>query len=223
MKPSESDVSRLLAAERPVDDPGLSEVAGFLADLRQAYPPASVEGVRESHLAAIAQHARHQPAPPSRRRRVAHRRTAVVSLAAFSVFTAGVGVAAAMGVDPLTVLPGLRLGPPTAARSATPQPPASPSAPPSAAPPAGPRQQPPGVGVSSSRRPTPMPSAGIPTKGDPSWNNGRSDEAKAEHKPTAMPTQAKNDKANNDKAKPPAKGRSSQKPTPPSKRGRTDG
>lgn len=232
MGPSDSDVSRLLAGEPPVDDPGLSEVGGFLTDLREAFPPPSVDGVRESHVAAMAQEARRQAElTPPRRRRMARQTAAVVSVAALSVFGAGVGVAAAMGADPLGLLPGLRLGPPEAPRSATPAPrPSDPVPAPSSISPPRPRTPPPTAAGVHTGKPTPAPSVKRTDKDEPKSNNGKSDEAKAEHKPTAMPTQAKNDKANPPakanppvKASPPAKARPTDKPSPPSKRGKGAG
>lgn len=217
MGPSDSDVSRLLAGEPPVDDPGLSEVAGFLTELRHSYPPASVAGVREAHLAAVVQHAQRQAgfAPP-RRHRVARRRAAIVSIAALSVFSAGVGVAAAMGADPLALLPGLRVGPPETPRSATPVPaPSEPVPVPSSIPPSRTQAGQPATPGADSTKPPHGQSGKGPKKDDVKSNNGKSDQAKAEHKPTAMPTQAKNDKAD-----PPANRRPGEKSTPPANRGK---
>lgn len=240
MVPSDSDVSRLLAGETPVDDPGLNEVATFLSDLRSTYPPAPVDAVRESHLVAVAEQARRQAEVPSpRRRRVARRTVAVVSVAALSVLTAGVGVAAAMGGNPLTLLPGLRLGPPEAPRSASPDPVASerepqsePAAGASTPAPSDTRSpQPTNAGVSSAKSsPTPSDTGGT-TDDEIKSNNGKSDQAKAEHKPTAKPTQAKNEhkptpkptQAKNNKADPPVKARPEEKPPPPAKGGKAAG
>ena len=224
MEASSSDVHRLRAGDSGVDDPGLSDIAGFLADLRQAYPPVRVDHVRDAHLAAVALEVRRQAvAPAAPVRAVAHRTVAVVSVAVLSVFGAGVGVAAAMGADPLSLLPGLRIGPPAAPRSAAPAPDTpTPTPAPSVAPtrPALPRP------ASPAAHRTPSP--GSEGKGNSSEksNNGKADEnranrgnsdaARAEHQPTARPSQA-----NNRKADPPAKSRLTAKPSPPAKPGKT--
>ncbi|MEN0072445.1 MAG: hypothetical protein AAGC63_15815, partial [Propionicimonas sp.] len=107
---SDSEVSRLLAGEVPTDDPGVPEVAAFLSDLRASCPPAPVDdAVRRAHLAAILQEAGRVAAErSSRRRRGAPRAVLVVVAAAVSLLTAGVGVATALGGNPLELLPGLR-------------------------------------------------------------------------------------------------------------------
>jgi hypothetical protein len=202
---NEPDFSRLLAGEQPADDPSLRDVAAFLGALRTAYPPASVDAVREQHLAAVSREvrlvgaARTRPAASHRARR-----TVVTTItAALALLTVGAGVATAMGGNPLTILPGLRLGPPEAPRSGGPTA-GAPSHPTTTAT-TGPRSGPP------SPLPTPTTAPGksgedhtkptvLPT------NNGKSSEAQASHKPTALPSQA------TAKADPPAKGRSSVPP-----------
>ena len=82
MEGSSFEVHRLLAGDSGVDDPALSDIAGFLTDLRQAYPPVPVDHLRDAHLAAVALEVRRQALAPSvPARTVAHRTVAVVSVA----------------------------------------------------------------------------------------------------------------------------------------------
>lgn len=212
MSKNEPDFSRLLAGEQPADDPSLRDVAAFLGALRTVYPPASVDAVREQHLAAVSREVRLLGAArtrPAASHRV--RRTVVTAItAALALLTVGAGVATAMGGNPLTILPGLRLGPPEAPRSGGPTV-GAPGHPTTTAT-TGPRSGPP------SPLPTPTTAPGksgedhtkptvLPT------NNGKSSEAQASHKPTALPTQATALPSQaTAKADPPAKGRSSVPP-----------
>jgi len=202
---SESDFSRLPAGQVPVDGPDRGAVEAFLAAMPAAFPPASVDAVREQHLAAIAEEVRRTAAAsrprPGRTRRT--RRMVVTALAAvLGLLTAGVGVATAMGGNPLTLLPGLRLGPPEAPRSAVPGEPTT-SATKASQGPAEPR--------TPSAAPTPS-SAPSTSKSDHATpgatsNNGKSAQAQASHKPTAKPSPT-----NNGRTDPPAKGKPSAPP-----------
>ena len=217
MSTKEPDLSRLLAGEQAPDDPSLIDVAAFLGALRATYPPTSVDAVREQHLAAVSRELRlmaaaPRPQPVASRR--ARRRIVTAVTAALALLTAGAGAAAAMGGNPLMILPGLRVGPPEAPRSGVPT--AVPSG--SAATTV--------VELPRSGPPTPLPTpTTAPGKsgeehGKPTVlpsNNGKASEAQASHKPTALPPQATALPSQaTAKADPPAKGRSSVRPTPAS-------
>lgn len=220
--PSESDLNRLLAGEAPADDPGLDDVVVFLADLRQAYPPAPVEHVHDAHLAAIAHEARRLTAPPAHPRRRRTRRVVVTAVAsALSILTAGVGVATAMGGNPLAFLPGLRVGPPAVPGSAKPI--RADPGPATSGPPASADGDPRIPSAAPGRTKTADPASeqtgraggesGHGRSEQAKANHGRSEEAKADHgRPSAKPS-----RPNKGKADPPAKGRSGE--APPSSNG----
>jgi len=108
---------RLAAGGEPVDDAAWSGVAAFLDELRSAYPPGPTAEFEADHLAIIAREARlvaaerHTPVVrPSDRRRTRLRGVLVSSVTGVAVLlSAGVGVAAAMGIDPIAELVAPRL------------------------------------------------------------------------------------------------------------------
>lgn len=110
----ESDISRLLAGDVSSDDAQLGQVSAFLGDLRTAYPPSSVSALEDRHLAVVAREVRsvgalrlrdHRDAQRSRKR--LRRTVAALGAGLLTALTAGVGVAAAMGLNPLQLVPGL--------------------------------------------------------------------------------------------------------------------
>ena len=217
MSTSEPDLSRLLAGEQALEDPSLIDVAAFLAALRATYPPAPVDAVREQHLAAVSREVRLMAAAPRPQPVASHRarrRIVTAVTAALALLTAGAGVATAMGGNPLMILPGLRVGPPEVPRSGVPT--AVPSGSPSVTAAERPRSGPP----SPLPNPTTAPGKSGEEHGTPTVlpsNNGKASEAQASHKPTALPTQATALPSQaTAKADPPAKGRSSVRPTPAS-------
>lgn|GEM_PF-2888892 len=208
MKLSDSDTDRLFAGQAPADQPELDAVAAFLTDLPGAYPAAEVGSTRAEHLYAITREARLLAAAPPPRPRRSTRRLALTAMAAsLGVLTMGVGVAAAAGANPLSFLPNLLPQPAISARADTPA-----SVPPSSVA-ATARPVPP----TPTSRPQSDPSSSIATTTSTSpstekSNNGKSDEAKSEHKPTAKPSHPNNGKAtakptpsNNARTDPPGK------------------
>lgn len=218
---NESDVSRLLAGEEPGDDPELREVAALLSDLREAYPPAAVVGVRDRHLEAVVAEARQLAATrPSRRSRRARRAVVTLVAGSLGVLTAGVGVAAATGGNPLALLPGLPWTMPAQSSSPSPSGPGSTGATADA----GPRTPQPGP---SAARPDRAASTASPApahkasdgasnngkSGKPKTNQGKSAQAKADQDSRTRSNNGKSDQAKagqEKKAKPdpPAKGKS---------------
>lgn len=108
----ESEVSRLLRGEIPADDPAWGEVSSFLKDVGTAYRTEPTAAVESRHLAAVAREARlvrselRQPRQSAGKRlyKRAHRVLAGSVGAALVVLTAGVGVASALGINPLEQL-----------------------------------------------------------------------------------------------------------------------
>lgn len=199
---SEPDLDRLLAGDDPVDDQGLDGVATFLADLRQACPPPPVDSMRDRHLAAVRRESSLLNAAPTRRRSRVTRRAVLAAVAAvIGVLTAGIGVATAVVGNPLALLPGLQVGLPELPRSATPAP--GEKGPATVVPPAVGTA---GVPPTPSGAPSPTSPSVSPNgkangrDGEPA--KGKSEEAKAKHKPTAKPTHS-----NNRRTDPPAKGK----------------
>jgi hypothetical protein len=110
----ESDITRLLAGDVASDDAQLGQVSAFLGDLKAAYPPSSVSALEDHHLAVVAREVRAVGASQLQDQRDARRparrlgRTlAAVATGVVAVFTLGVGVASAMGLNPLDLVPGL--------------------------------------------------------------------------------------------------------------------
>ncbi|HEY3337004.1 MAG TPA: hypothetical protein VGK18_00750 [Propionicimonas sp.] len=105
----ESEVSRLLRGDVPNDDPVWGEVSSFLDDVTTAYPAVSTTAFEDRHLAAIAHETRLVHSELRRPRQGAVKRlflgshrVLAGSVAAFLiVLTAGVGVASALGINPL--------------------------------------------------------------------------------------------------------------------------
>ena len=103
---------RHAAGEDPVDDPAWGGVAAFLDELRSAYPPGPTAAVEAEHLAAMARESRIMAAGRATSdanvlslRRTRFRRTLVSTVAGATVLlTAGVGAAAAMGINPIAPL-----------------------------------------------------------------------------------------------------------------------
>lgn len=113
MDTSETGPRRPLAEVRSVDEPGPPEVAALLAEWRSMPLPAPTEAVVAQHLAAIRDEVRNVAASAAAPVRPNRRRRSVVTAigAAFGTLTIGVGAAAAMGGNPLHLLPGLLPGP----------------------------------------------------------------------------------------------------------------
>lgn len=108
----ESEVSRLLRGDVPSDDPVLGEVATFLDTVGTVYPAAPTTAFEGRHLAAVARESRLVHAELGHPRRSAvkrmfqgtHRILAGSVGALLVVVTASVGVASALGVNPLDQL-----------------------------------------------------------------------------------------------------------------------
>ena len=184
MRLNDSDAERVLAGQVPPGRADLTQVAAFLSTLPDTYPSAEVGPARDDHLYAVTREARLlAAAPPSRTRRSPRRLVASAMAAGVGVLTMGVGVAAAVGANPLSFRPNLLPEPAISARLDTPA-----SLDPSAAAPSG------------RPAPTSQPTADDPgregTPGSAKTNNGKSDEAKSEHKPTAKPTPSNNARTN---------------------------
>jgi hypothetical protein len=180
---SDSDADKVLSGQVPADRGDLESVAAFLSELHDTYPPAEVGPARDEHLFAITREARIVAAAPPPRHRRSTRRLVVSALAAsVGVLTMGVGVAAAVGANPLSFLPNLLPEPAISARVDTPASVPAGSAEPSDRP---------GTPKPTSQPGTPAPQS--TAKSD----NGKSDEARSEHSPTAKPS----DKGKSDEAK----------------------
>lgn len=200
MRLKDSDIERLLTGHKPDDRADLAQVAAFLSDLPKAYPAAEVGPERDEHLYVAAREARLLAAAPAPKARRSTRRLVVTAVVAgLGVLTTGVGVASAMGANPLVFLPNLLPQPAISARMDTPA-----SVDPSAATPERPTPPKPTSQPQAEASDPVGPPQGVPT--GPGVNNGKSDEAKAEHKPTAKPSQSNNGKDDRDKAE--------HKPTP---------
>jgi cytoskeletal protein RodZ len=121
----ESEVSRLLRGDVPNDDPVWGEVSSFLDDVGTAYPAVPTSAFEGRHLAAIAHETRLVHSELRRPRQGAVKRlfsgshrVLAGSVGAFLIaLTAGVGVASALGINPL----GQLFTPPPAASSVVPQ------------------------------------------------------------------------------------------------------
>lgn len=195
MRLNDSDAERVLAGEVPPGRADLTQVAAFLSTLPDTCPPAEVGPARDDHLYTVTREARLlAAAPPPRHRRNTRRLVVAAMAAGVGVLCTGVGVAAAVGANPLAFLPNLLPEPAISARLDTPA-----SLDPSAAAPTG-RPVPP--------TPTSQPQPGEP--GKEQSNNGKSDEAKSEHKPTPKPSHTNNGKS--DEAK--SEHKPTAKPTP---------
>lgn len=201
MRLSDSDADKVLSGQVPAGRGDLESVAAFLSELHDTYPPAEVGPARDDHLFAITREARIVAAAPPPRHRRSTRRLVVSALAAsVGVLTMGVGVAAAVGANPLSFLPNLLPEPAISARVDTPASVPAGSADPSDRP---------GTPKPTSQPGTPAPQS--TAKSD----NGKSDEARSEHSPTAKPSKSNNGKS--DEAK------SEHKPTAkPSDKGKSD-
>jgi hypothetical protein len=104
-----ADFDRLLADELSADDPTLGRVGTFLSRVQSSAEAPSVASLEAAHVArvrAALSALGTLPRAQRRERRAAHvRRIVLASLAGvFAVVTAGAGVAAAMGMDPLNAL-----------------------------------------------------------------------------------------------------------------------
>ena len=197
MRLSDSDADQVLAGQVPADRADLEQVAAFLADLPSACPPAEVGTIRDDQLYAITREARIAAATPAVRTRRSTRRVLVTAVAAsLGVLTMGVGVAAAVGANPLSFLPGLLPEPAVSARVDTPA---------SVGPTGGPVPPPP-TSRPETAAPTSHPGTPAPQSTEKS-NNGKSDEAKSDHKPTHT-NNGKSDEAKSDH-------KPTTKPTPP--------
>ena len=213
MRLNDSDIERLLTGQTPDGRADLAQVAAFLSDLPAAYPAVELGPERDEHLYVAAREARLLAAAPAPKARRRTRRLVVTAVAAaLGVITTGVGVASAMGADPLVFLPNLLPQPAISARLDTPA-----SV---------------GPGTGATDRPVPPqptgqpqtdvnnpagPPQGVPT--GPGANNGKDEQAKAEHKPT--PKASKTNNGKDEQAK--AEHQPSPKPRPtPSNSARTD-
>lgn len=111
-----SGFDRLLAGEVEADDPALGRTAEFLGQLQATQELPSVTDIEQQHLALILASARPALSSPRARRRTwaaRHPRRLMVGALAGVVLglTAGAGVAAAFGVNPLGALISLPLTP----------------------------------------------------------------------------------------------------------------
>jgi hypothetical protein len=121
----ESEASRLFRGDVPTDDPIWGEVSSFLDSVGTAYPPVSTTAFEGHHLAAVARESRlvHTELQHNRQGAVKRlfqgtNRVLAGSVGAFLIaLTAGVGVASALGINPLEQL----LHPRPAPSSAVPQ------------------------------------------------------------------------------------------------------
>ncbi|MCC6494620.1 MAG: hypothetical protein IT193_00005, partial [Propionibacteriaceae bacterium] len=108
----ESEVSRLLRGDIPADDPALGEVSSFLKDVGTAYRVEPTTAIESRHLAAVARESRlvqselRHPRQGAVKRlyKRSHRVLAGSVGAALIVLTAGVGVASALGINPIEQL-----------------------------------------------------------------------------------------------------------------------
>ena len=105
----EPEVSRLLRGDVPNDDPVWGQVSAFLNDVGTAYPTVSTTAFEDRHLEAVARESRlvhialRHPRQGAVKRMFqgTHRILAGSVAACLIALTAGVGVASALGVNPL--------------------------------------------------------------------------------------------------------------------------
>lgn len=108
----ESEVSRLLRGDVPNDDPVWGEVSSFLDNVGTAYPVVPTTAFEGRHLAAVARESRlvqselrHPRQGAVKRLFQGSHRVLAGSVGAFLIaLTAGVGVASALGINPLEQL-----------------------------------------------------------------------------------------------------------------------
>lgn len=108
----ESEAARLLRGQVPTDDPVWGEVSSFLDNMGTAYPAAPTTAVEGRHLAAVARESRlvHEELRHVRQGAVkrlfhgTHRLLAGSVAGVLIAVTAGVGVASALGINPLEQL-----------------------------------------------------------------------------------------------------------------------
>jgi hypothetical protein len=120
----ESEVSRVLRGDVPSDDPVWGEVSSFLDNVGTAYPAVPTTALEGRHLAAVARESRLVQSELQHHRRSAVKRlfqgshrVLAGSVGALLVLTAGIGVASALGINPL----GQLIAPPPSASSVVPQ------------------------------------------------------------------------------------------------------
>ena len=110
---NESDIERYLSGSMTKDDPAWGEVSAFLESLDSAYPVESVAAFEDRHVPALAREARLIAGGHGlgKRRTMkdiftfkTHRALIATIAAALLALTAGVGVASALGVNPLAHL-----------------------------------------------------------------------------------------------------------------------
>lgn len=108
---NDEDISRHLAGEMPKEDPAWGEVSAFLESLDSAYPVESLAAFESRHVSALAREARLVQGEQRRGKRSTmkdlftfrtHRALVATVAAALLVLTAGVGVASALGGNPLS-------------------------------------------------------------------------------------------------------------------------
>jgi hypothetical protein len=105
----ESEVSRLLRGDVPSDDPVWGEVSSFLDDVGTVYPTVATTAFEGRHLAAVARESRlvhselqHHRHGAVKRLVLGTHRVFAGSVVAFLIaLIAGVGVASALGINPL--------------------------------------------------------------------------------------------------------------------------
>ena len=139
---NEEDIPQRLAAGMPKEDPTWGEVSAFLESLDSAYPVESVAALESRHVPALVRESRliHGEQQRGNRRTMkdlfkfkTHRALIGTVVAALIALTAGVGVASALGVNPLShLLPVPAVDPtvtldPTVSPELTPQPTAEPT------------------------------------------------------------------------------------------------
>ncbi|HEY3406958.1 MAG TPA: hypothetical protein VGK53_02170 [Propionicimonas sp.] len=110
---NESDIERYLSGSMTKDDPAWGEVSAFLESLDSAYPVESVAAFEDRHVPALGREARLIAGGQDlgKRRTMkdifafkTHRALIATIAAALLALSAGVGVASAMGVNPLAHL-----------------------------------------------------------------------------------------------------------------------
>jgi len=110
---NESDIERYLSGSMTKDDPAWGEVSAFLESLDSAYPVESVAAFEDRHVPALAREARliaggHELGKRRTMKDIftfkTHRALIATIAAALLALTAGVGVASALGVNPLAHL-----------------------------------------------------------------------------------------------------------------------
>ncbi len=213
MADKRSEFDRLLADEFGVDDPTWGRVASFLGRVQSSAVTPSVASLEDAHVArarAALSALGTLPRAQRRERRAAQVRRFVLAGVAgvFAVLTAGAGVAAAMGVDPLEVLREVHLGPvvagpvtPDPTHPVVPDPSRRPDSPQTSAPgqngTAGKSDEEHGKasedhGQASEHANPRSTQTGKPT--DEKSNQGKADESHPTGKPTTLPTPSKHQK-----------------------------